>query len=95
VILLGCNTDNRGLPHENFVPRLADLGAAVVVTSISKVLGRHAAPLAALFLKTLAAAPRNGTESFGNVMLRVRRESLLAGPVVLVLKSYGDADWRL
>lgn len=96
VLLLGCNTDNAGLPFESFVPAFADRQAAVVVTSISRVLGRHAAPLAALFLEQLAAFPQDGSHRFGEVMREVRRRAALAGPpLALVLKAYGDADWRI
>lgn len=96
VLLLGCNTDNAGLPFESFVPAFADQQAAVVVTSLSKVLGRHAAPLAALFLERLAAFPNDGSRRFGEVMREVRRSAALTGPpLALVLKAYGDADWRI
>ena len=97
VILLGCNTDNAGLGHENFVPRLSGLGAAIVVSSVSKVLGRHAAPLAAMLVEMLAARAdaSAGDSTFGEAMLAVRRRALLNGPACLVLKSYGDADWRI
>ncbi len=96
VLLLGCNTDNAGLPFESFVPAFADQQAAVVVTSLSKILGRHAAPLAAHFVEQLAAFPQDGTHRIGEVMREVRRRSALAGPpLALVLKSYGDADWRI
>lgn len=96
VLLLGCNTDNGGLPHESFVAAFADLEAAIIVSSISKVLGRHAAPLALDFVQRLVALPRDGTRSFGEVMCELRRHALLDGPpVALVLKAYGDADWRI
>jgi hypothetical protein len=96
VLLLGCNTDNAALPFESFVPMFADQEAAVVVTSVSRLLGRHAAPLAALFVELLAELPNDGSHRFGEVMRRIRRRSALAGPPVsLVLKAYGDADWRI
>lgn len=96
VLLLGCNTDNSGLPFESFVPFFEDNQAAIVVTSISKVLGRHAAPLARTFIDKLSALPHDGQSSFGEAMLAVRRAAMLDGPpLALVLKSYGDADWRV
>jgi hypothetical protein len=96
VLLLGCNTDNAGLPFETFVPYFQDKQAAIVVSSVSKVLGRHAAPLARTFIEALVALPRNGNSSFGQAMLEVRRKAMLNGPpIALALKSYGDADWRL
>ncbi len=96
VLLLGCNTDNKGLPHETFVPYFADWQAAIIVSSISKVLGRHAAPLACDFIERLLALPRQGNRSFGEVLRELRCRSLLDGPpIALVLKAYGDADWRI
>jgi hypothetical protein len=96
VLLLGCNTDNAGLAFERFVPFFTDKQAAVVVTSISKVLGRHAAPLAQRFIESLAMVPRRGQSSFGEVMMEVRRQAVLDGLIVaIVLKAYGDADWRI
>jgi hypothetical protein len=55
VLLLGCNTDNAGVPFEDYVAYLEDSEAAVVVSSISKVLGRHAAVLACVFIEKLIA----------------------------------------
>ena len=96
VVLLGCNTDNSGLPFESFVSGFEDNQAAIIVTSLSKVLGRHAAPLARTFIARLAALPRDGSSSFGQAMLELRRQAMLDGPpLALVLKSYGDADWRV
>ena len=96
VLLFGCNTDNKGLPHESFVPYFADYQAAIVISSISKVLGRHAAPLARDLIERLLAVPRHGDRSFGEVLRELRCRSLLEGPpVALVLKAYGDADWRI
>ena len=96
VLLFGCNTDNAGLPHESFIAYFADYQAAIVISSISKVLGRHAAPLAQDLVERLLAVPRNGDRSFGEVLRELRRRSLLDGPpVALVLKAYGDADWRI
>ncbi len=96
VLLFGCNTDNSGQPHESFVSRFCDHQAAIVVSSISKVLGRHAAPLAADFVEQLCALRKAGSTSVGEAMRNLRRRSLLEGPpVAMVLKVYGDADWRL
>lgn len=95
VLLLGCNTDNAGVPFEDYVAYLEDSEAAVVVSSISKVLGRHAAVLACVFIEKLIALKRDGSRCLGEVMLEVRRKAMVNGPpVALVLKSYGDADWR-
>jgi hypothetical protein len=96
VLLLGCNTDNGALPFESFVPSFESQQAAVIVTSLAKILGRHAAPLAALFVEQLAAIPNDGSHHFGEVMREVRRRAALTGPpIALVLKAYGDADWRI
>ncbi|MBI3680655.1 MAG: hypothetical protein HY235_09685 [Acidobacteria bacterium] len=97
VLLIGCNTDNLGVAFRNLSVRFASKGAAVVVSTISHVLGRHAAPLAAEMVEQIVAAQKKGNVRFGELMRDFRRHWLLKNmpPIALVLKAYGDARWRL
>lgn len=94
VLLLGCNTAAAEFAYQDFVRRLRDKGAPVVVATLTTVIGAQAAPLAERFVEQLwrqgEAAP------LGEVMRRVRATMIRAGnPLALALAAYGDADWRL
>lgn len=98
VMLLGCNTDNAGLQYRSFPVALSER-AAIVVTAVSYLLGRHAAPLAARLVAAIVQAQRRGPDAappFSEVMLDARRDGMREDfpPLSLVLKSYGDARWR-
>jgi hypothetical protein len=94
VLLLGCKTGAPDIPYQNFPMRFRQYGAALVVSSGATILGQHAAPVAAEFLRTLANLPKRGELSFGEVMLEVRRKMLADGILmVLSLTAYGDTDW--
>jgi hypothetical protein len=95
VLLLGCETGVHWIAYQSFVVRLRSRGASIVVSTVSSVLGRHAAPTAvALVAELLKQRAANG--GLGDVMLAVRRQLVRdAIPMVLALSSYGDADWRL
>jgi hypothetical protein len=96
VLLLGCDTGVQPIPYESFVVRLRSRHASIVVSTISSVLGRHAAPTAVALIEALLRHRGDPTKTFGDVMLAVRRE-LLRKPIAmsLALSAYGDADWRL
>lgn len=95
VVLLGCKTAAPDLPFQGFVPEFRRSGVALVLTTLTPVLGRHAAPVAEMLLNELRDAAEE-VVTFGDVLLRVRRRALAAGiPMVLSLVAYGDADWRV
>jgi len=96
VLLLGCETQNRDIPFQGFVAQFRRKGAAIVVSTVSTVLGRHAASVAQELLALLQRQGQQKTSTFGEVMVRLRREALADGiPMVLSLFAYGDADWRI
>jgi len=96
VLLLGCETGNSDRDFANFIGRLRNRGAAIVVASGAKLHTLHAVPAAKAFVVALRNALARGDASFGEVMRDVRRELLANGmPMVLALTAYGDADWRL
>ncbi|HET9225372.1 MAG TPA: hypothetical protein VFR31_01780 [Thermoanaerobaculia bacterium] len=93
VLLIGCNTENLGIPFRNFAVRFMSGGSAIVVSTVMHVLGRHAAPLAADLVEAIAEAEKDTT--FGALMRDVRRRWLRSGPpICLGLKSFGDARWK-
>jgi hypothetical protein len=94
VLLLGCGTGVAKVEFQSVAARFADYGAAIVVSTSADIYGPRAVDLAADFVDAFAGAGKD--ETFGDIMLRVRRAALGAGnPMVLCLKAYGDADWRL
>lgn len=96
VLLLGCETNLARIAFDNLVIRFRDRGAAIVVSTIATILGRHASPAAARLIELLDEEAREGNSTFGEVMLRLR-QSLVAEetPMALGLTAYGDADWVL
>ncbi len=96
VLLLGCDTGQQHVPFEDFVSNFMLNGAAIVVTSASSILGRHAAPLAQEFVRIMQLMSKSEKATFGDVMLQVRQNMMRKGyPMVMSISSYGDADWRL
>ncbi len=97
VLLIGCETGAPDITFLGFVTKFRRVGAAIVVSTGSTILGRHAAPVARAFVDQLAIhVAASGGISFGDTMLAVRRKLLAQGlPMVLCLMSYGDADWQL
>jgi len=95
VLLLGCETLAPDVPFQSFPAQFRRKGAAIVLSTLTKVLGRHAGPVAVQIVNSLEQAARQQM-SFGDALLNVRRRVLAAGiPMVLCLVAYGDADWRL
>ena len=96
VLLLGCETGQQHVQFEDLVSQFMVGGAAVVVSSLTTILGRHAAPLAQEFVESIERLATNKKATFGDVMLDVRRTMMRKGkPMVMSVSSYGDADWKL
>jgi hypothetical protein len=94
VLLLGCTTDKAKLDFETVASAFEISGAGIIVSTTNLIYGPSAVRLADMFLHRLVRV-KDG-ESFGDVMLAVRREALADGMVmVLCISSYGDADWKL
>lgn len=92
VLLLGCNTANPKVRYQDFVHEIRCKGAAIVVGTITYVLGSQAAPVATELVKRI----HTGKGLFGEVMQSVRARSLKKGNIMaLAIVAYGDADWRL
>ncbi len=96
VLLLGGETGQQHVQFEDLISQFMVGGAAVVVSSLTTILGRHAAPLAQEFVEAIEQLAHNKKATFGDVMLNVRRTMMLKGkPMVMSVSSYGDADWKL
>jgi hypothetical protein len=93
-MLLGCETAVAGaVSYERFPGNLRTAGAEIIVTTLTEVLGRQAAPLAERMV-TLMLEGTNQPARFGETMVRLRRQLLAEGlPMVLAIAVYGDADW--
>ena len=95
VFLLGCDTAVADLQYQTFVTRFRQLGAALVVGTISTVAGSHAAEVAAALIRAVKREHDPGWLTFGDLLRDVRRTLLSDGEVMaLCLTAYGDADWR-
>ena len=67
-----------------------------MLSSLTTMLGRHAAPVAERLVAALAKRSSGKNETFGATMRDLRRELLVDGfPLALALVAYGDADWIL
>lgn len=95
VLLMGCETNLAQISFDNPAICFRDSGAAVVVSTIATILGRHASPATAVLVELLDQMA-DGRSTFGDVMLRLRQKLVAkATPMALGLTSYGDADWIL
>lgn len=96
LLLLGCETNLSRIAFDNFVTRFRDKGAAVVVSTIATILGRHASPAAGRLVELLDEEAAEGNSTFGEIMVRLRRKLMATQtPMALGLTAYGDADWVL
>ncbi len=96
VLLFGCRTATVEVPFSSFIRAFRKAGAAVVVATLSTVRGRHMAPAAKETLAVLLEHADSESESFGDVLVGVRRRLLAKGmPVGLTFVAYGDASWQL
>jgi len=99
VALLGCETMVPYSKYMGFVPQFRRNGAALVLCTLTTVLGRHVVPIAQKLVEELKSeleGDGSNIVSFGDVLLHVRRNVLLGGlPIVLCLVAFGDADWQL
>lgn len=96
VILLGCNTGASNVPLHDFPPRFNKSGAAIVLGTTTKVLGRHAAPVAAKVVAQLVARSGGEPSHFSDLVLDLRRSLLADGlPFGMTLLAFGDGEWIL
>ena len=93
-LIIGCETGVADISYENFATRFHEKGAVIVVSTIAKILGRHAAPLAAEIIEEMSRT--KSPRPFGEIIRIVKCRLLLQGtPMVLSLTAIGDADWDI
>jgi hypothetical protein len=96
VILLGCRTAAEDLSLYAFPPKLHAEGAAIVLGTVTKVLGRHAAPVAGRIVAELSARASAGEAYITDVIRDLRCALVAEGlPLAMALVAYGDGEWRL
>ena len=96
VLLMGCETNLAKIAFDSFVIQFILNGAAIVVSTIATILGRHASPATARLVELLDEEAREQDSTFGEVMLRLRQKLVAEQtPMALGLTAYGDADWIL
>ena len=95
VLLLGCDTDGSQEDPAGYATRFLAKGAAVVFSTLTMLLGRHAAAMSQRLAQVLKDPALSG-RPLGDVVTRFRREALRAGLIsALAVTAYGDADWRI
>lgn len=96
VLILGCKTAmGETTSWENFALTFQARRAAVVVATLSRILGKHAAPLAVAFINALLASS-TATKPTGEIMRDVRATMFREGYLMaLALVAFGDGDWAL
>jgi hypothetical protein len=96
LVLLGCRTGAAtDIGYVAMARRFQQLPTSIILGTMAKILGRHAAPVARELVAQLAAVGELDID-FGTVMRRVRRRMLARGYLMaLCLIALGDAEWRL
>ena len=95
VVLFGCETAGTGDDPAGFATRFMTKGAAVVFTSLTKLLGSHAAELAER-LGVLLLDDARAKMPLSELLTRFRQEAVRSGLLAaLAVGAYGDADWRV
>ena len=95
VMLFGCDTAGSKDDPAGYVPRFMAKGAAVVFSTLTMLLGRHAAALSERLGSMLRAQDRK-VQPLGEVVAAFRREAVRDGLIsALAVTAYGDADWKV
>jgi hypothetical protein len=80
----------------DFSSHFKNSGAAIVLSTFTKIRGSHAAPLVVELLKILHSKKGGEEIRFGDAMLELRRKLFAKGLYVsMAMVSHGDADWKL
>ncbi len=95
VLLLGCETAKPDLRMASFVTAFRHAKAAVVIATLTSVLGRHAAPIAVELIEKMDEYWRDARPiTVGDAIADLRRSLLKKGlPAGLMITAFGDADW--
>jgi hypothetical protein len=95
MVLIGCNTQDIELSFLDFTNQFKKCGAAIVLSTFTKIRGSQAVPLVEKLVEILHS--NKGKEiPFGKAMLDLRRKLFADGLYVsMAMVSHGDADWKL
>jgi hypothetical protein len=94
MLLLGCNTANPAIGYQDFVNEMRSNGAALVIGTLTYVLGPQAARVARELVRQIGSAGNNGL-TIGEIMRQVRARMLAEDNIMaLAITAFGDADWR-
>ena len=95
VVLFGCDTAGSKDDPAGYATRFMAKGAAVVFSTLTMLLGRHAAAMSEQLATALLAEGRT-EQPLGQVVATFRRDALRAGLIsALAVTAYGDADWKV
>lgn len=96
MVLIGCNTQDVEMSFMDFSSQFKNCGAAIVLSTFTKIRGSHAVPLVVELLKILHSKKGGEEIRFGDAMLELRRKLFAKGLYVsMAMVSHGDADWKL
>jgi len=95
VALLGCDTAGTAVDYGAHINWFRRYEAALVISTIAKVFGGHAADVAEQLVKGLTEI-EGRPERIGEIIRQIKQKALLGGPLMaLCVVAFGDADWKL
>ena len=95
VALLGCDTAGTAIDYGGHVKWFRICEAAIVISTIAKVFGDHAALVAAQLINGLTGG-KDSPECLGEIIREIKRNTLVEGPLMaLCVVAFGDADWKI
>lgn len=95
VVLFGCDTDGSRDDPAGFATWFMKKGAAVVFSTLTMLLARHAAAMSQQLASALRA-PDRAEQPLGELVAAYRREAVRGGLIsALAVTAYGDADWKV
>jgi len=95
VALLGCDTAGTALDYGAHISWFRRYEAALVISTIAKVFGGHAAAVAEQLIRGLTQE-KDRPERVGEIIREIKRRAMLEGPLMaLCVVAFGDADWKL
>lgn len=94
-VLFGCDTVGSEEDPAGWVGTFMQGGAAVVFSTLTMLIGPHAAGMSERLVAMLRDEERDGMP-LGELVAGFRREALRSGLVAaLSVTAYGDADWKV
>jgi hypothetical protein len=96
VLLVGCKTSIAEIDFQQFPVKFQRYGAALVLGTVATILGRHAGPVTARLVATLAELTAKHDVLFGDALLATKQKLVAEGKLMaMCLCAHGDAGWIL